>query len=47
MTDKATVEMPSPVAGVVMSLGGESGDMVAVGSPLIRIEDAADGAAAG
>src|SRR3954454_2438578 len=37
MTDKATVELPSPVAGVVTSLGAEVGDILAVGSPLIRI----------
>jgi len=42
MTDKATVELPSPVAGVVTSLGGEIGDVLAVGSPLIRIETSAD-----
>ena len=38
MTDKATVELPSPVAGVVVSLGGSVGDVLAVGAPLIRIE---------
>ncbi|MBG9390026.1 dihydrolipoamide acetyltransferase family protein [Caenimonas aquaedulcis] len=38
MTDKATVEIPSPVAGKVMSLGGEVGKQIAVGSELIRIE---------
>jgi 2-oxoisovalerate dehydrogenase E2 component (dihydrolipoyl transacylase) len=38
MTDKATVEIPSPVAGRVLGLGGEVGDMLAVGSELIRIE---------
>src|SRR3954453_14280044 len=38
MTDKATVELPSPVAGVVTSLGGDIGDVLAVGSPLIRID---------
>ncbi len=37
MTDKATVEIPSPVAGTVMSLGGAPGDVMAVGSDLIRI----------
>jgi len=42
MTDKATVELPSPVAGVVTSLGGEVGDVLAVGSALIRIETTAD-----
>ena len=38
MTDKASVEIPSPVAGKVLALGGEVGQMLAVGSELIRIE---------
>ena len=38
MTDKATVEIPSPVAGKVMSLGAEPGTMMAVGAELIRLE---------
>jgi len=38
MTDKASVEIPSPVAGRVIALGGEVGQMLAVGSELIRIE---------
>jgi 2-oxoisovalerate dehydrogenase E2 component (dihydrolipoyl transacylase) len=38
MTDKANVEIPSPVAGRVLALGGEVGKMLAVGSELIRIE---------
>ena len=38
MTDKATVEIPSPVAGRVISLGGEVGQTLAVGAELIRIE---------
>ena len=38
MTDKATVELPSPVSGVVLSITGAAGDIIAVGSPLIRIE---------
>jgi 2-oxoisovalerate dehydrogenase E2 component (dihydrolipoyl transacylase) len=38
MTDKASVEIPSPVAGKVLQLGGEVGQMLAVGSELIRIE---------
>ena len=43
MTDKATVEMTTPVAGVVVALHGEIGQMVPVGSPLIelRLDDAA------
>ena len=44
MTDKATVEIPSPVAGQVVGLGGEVGQVLAVGAELIRIER--DGAAA-
>jgi 2-oxoisovalerate dehydrogenase E2 component (dihydrolipoyl transacylase) len=38
MTDKATVEIPSPVAGRVLALGGEVGQTMAVGTELIRIE---------
>ncbi len=44
MTDKAAVGIPSPVAGRVLDLGGEVGQVLAVGSTLIRIEsDAAAG----
>ena len=43
MTDKATVEIPSPVHGVVLSLGGEVGQVLAVGSELLRIEVAGAG----
>ncbi|HZV55425.1 MAG TPA: dihydrolipoamide acetyltransferase family protein, partial [Rhodocyclaceae bacterium] len=43
MTDKATVEVPSPVAGTVLSLGGKPGQMIAVGAELIRIEVAGEG----
>ena len=38
MTDKATVEIPTPFAGTVIALGGAIGDVLAVGSELIRIE---------
>ena len=38
MTDKATVEMESPVAGTVVEVAGEAGDVVAIGSPLVVIE---------
>ena len=38
MTDKASVEIPSSVAGQVLALGGEVGQMMAVGSELIRIQ---------
>lgn len=43
MTDKATVEIPSPVEGEISWLGAEIGDVVAVGSPLIRIKTAGEG----
>src|SRR6185295_16160239 len=38
MTDKATVEIPSHLAGRVVALGGEVGQSLAVGAELIRIE---------
>ncbi len=38
MTDKAAVEIPAPVSGRVVSITGEPGDKVAVGSPLIVFE---------
>jgi 2-oxoisovalerate dehydrogenase E2 component (dihydrolipoyl transacylase) len=38
MTDKATVEIPSPVDGTVTALGAEAGQMLAVGSELVRLE---------
>ena len=38
MTDKATVEMESPVTGVVLEVAGEVGDMVSIGSTLVVIE---------
>jgi 2-oxoisovalerate dehydrogenase E2 component (dihydrolipoyl transacylase) len=42
MTDKATVEMTSPVSGRVVSLNGAPGDMAAVGSALVVFETDAD-----
>jgi 2-oxoisovalerate dehydrogenase E2 component (dihydrolipoyl transacylase) len=46
MTDKATVEMESPVAGKVVELAGEVGDQVPIGSVLAVIEtEGADRAA--
>jgi 2-oxoisovalerate dehydrogenase E2 component (dihydrolipoyl transacylase) len=42
MTDKATVEMESPVTGTVVELAGEVGDMVAIGSTLAVIETDGD-----
>jgi 2-oxoisovalerate dehydrogenase E2 component (dihydrolipoyl transacylase) len=38
MTDKATVEIPSPVHGTVVALGGNVGESLAVGAELIRLE---------
>jgi 2-oxoisovalerate dehydrogenase E2 component (dihydrolipoyl transacylase) len=38
MTEKATVEIPSSAAGKVLSLGGVVGEVMAVGSEVIRIE---------
>jgi 2-oxoisovalerate dehydrogenase E2 component (dihydrolipoyl transacylase) len=38
MTDKAAVEIPSPVAGKVLALSGEVGQQVAVGAELIRLD---------
>ncbi|MFC4299017.1 dihydrolipoamide acetyltransferase family protein [Castellaniella hirudinis] len=43
MTDKATVQVPSPVHGRVVSLGGKVGDVMAVGSELIRLEVEGEG----
>src|SRR6476620_4690209 len=43
MTDKATVEIPSPVAGKVLELGGQPGQLMAVGAELVRIEVAGEG----
>ncbi|KRC79689.1 dihydrolipoamide acetyltransferase family protein [Sphingomonas sp. Root241] len=45
MTDKATVEMESPVSGVVVELAGEVGDQVAIGSALMVVETDGDEAA--
>jgi 2-oxoisovalerate dehydrogenase E2 component (dihydrolipoyl transacylase) len=42
MTDKATVEMESPVSGVVVELAGEVGDQVSIGAALVVIETDAD-----
>jgi 2-oxoisovalerate dehydrogenase E2 component (dihydrolipoyl transacylase) len=42
MTDKATVEMESPVAGKVLEVAGEVGDIIAIGSPLVVLETEGD-----
>jgi 2-oxoisovalerate dehydrogenase E2 component (dihydrolipoyl transacylase) len=46
MTDKATVEMESPVAGKIVQVAGEVGDVIAIGSPLVVIETEDDTAEA-
>ena len=38
MTDKANVEIPAHVAGKVISITGKPGDVIAVGSEIIRLE---------
>ena len=38
MTDKATVELESPVTGTVVELAGEAGDRLAIGSALVVLE---------
>jgi 2-oxoisovalerate dehydrogenase E2 component (dihydrolipoyl transacylase) len=45
MTDKATVEMESPVAGRVLEVAGEVGDQIAIGSVLVVIDTDADASA--
>ncbi len=42
MTDKATVEMESPVSGVVVELAGEVGESVSIGAALVVIETEGD-----
>ncbi|MEG9883012.1 MAG: dihydrolipoamide acetyltransferase family protein [Hyphomicrobiales bacterium] len=46
MTDKATVEIPSPVAGTVSWLGAEVGETVQVKAPLVKIDTGIKAAAA-
>ncbi|HEX8525586.1 biotin/lipoyl-containing protein, partial [Allosphingosinicella sp.] len=40
MTDKATIEMESPVSGTVLEVAGAVGDQIAIGSVLVVIETA-------
>ncbi len=42
MTDKATVELPSPVGGVVSWLGGAVGDIISVGAALVKLDTGAE-----
>lgn len=46
MTDKATVEITSPQAGVVAVLHGQPGDMAPVGGPLVELDTAGEAGAA-
>jgi 2-oxoisovalerate dehydrogenase E2 component (dihydrolipoyl transacylase) len=43
-TDKAVVELPAPVGGKVISLGGQPGDQIAVGGELYVLETDASAA---
>ncbi|GLJ00362.1 dihydrolipoamide acetyltransferase family protein [Sphingobium sp. BS19] len=45
MTDKATVDMTSPVAGLVIAVSGEIGELVPVGSVLVEMEIEGEGEA--
>ena len=47
MTDKATVEMTSPVAGLIVALHGEPGEKAPVGAPLVELEVEGAGNVAG
>jgi 2-oxoisovalerate dehydrogenase E2 component (dihydrolipoyl transacylase) len=47
MTEKAAVEMPAPVTGRIISISGQPGDLVAVGSELVVFDTDATSAAAG
>src|SRR5258708_28212696 len=43
MTDKATVEIPAPIAGTVVAIEGEIGEKRAVGSQLVTLDVAGAG----
>jgi 2-oxoisovalerate dehydrogenase E2 component (dihydrolipoyl transacylase) len=43
MTDKATIEMESPVSGRIIEVAGAEGDVIAIGSPLVVIETEGEG----
>jgi len=47
MTDKATVTIPSPTSGVISSLSGGVGDMIAVGTTLLEINTGEEGSDGG
>src|ERR671920_1451019 len=46
-TDKVTVEVPSPVAGVLTEQVADEGETVAVGAVIARIDEGASAATAG
>ncbi len=46
MTDKATVEVPSPIAGTVVSIGKKEGDVIEVGAVMLVVETDSAGAGA-
>jgi 2-oxoisovalerate dehydrogenase E2 component (dihydrolipoyl transacylase) len=46
MTEKAAVEVPAPVSGKIISIAGQPGEMVAVGSELVVLETSSGAAAA-
>jgi 2-oxoisovalerate dehydrogenase E2 component (dihydrolipoyl transacylase) len=46
MTDKAAVEVPAPVSGIVLAVTGQPGEMVAVGAELIVFDTAGEAAPA-
>ncbi len=45
LTEKAAVELPSPVAGKVVKINGNAGDKAAIGSVLVEIETSASASA--
>src|SRR5580704_13471705 len=45
-TDKVTIEVPAPAAGVLSDIAAKDGETVAVGAVLGQIKDGAGGAAA-
>ena len=42
LTDKASSELPSPVAGTILRLGASEGEWIRVGALLIEIDDGSD-----
>src|SRR3954449_13388535 len=46
MTDKATVELPAPVAGTVVAIHGQPGERLPVGSELVILDVLGEGNAA-